>query len=216
MKARKALHEMELKKTGHNKFAGYYYFELGDFMLPAIKVFDDIGLAGYVSYEKEMAYLKIVDLEDNSEIVISSPMASAALKGAHDVQNLGAVQTYLRRYLWVTALEIVEHDALDSSKPNDSAKGHGVIKPTDGAKDSLTPEEKKVVKDIASTMVDYISAGDMATAAVFPDAAPLSAEQRVYLWTFFDSTQRRGMKAAKQQMAMQAAIDKRKETENGV
>jgi len=50
-------------------------------------------------------------------LVISSPMSTAALKGCHAVQNLGAVQTYLRRYLWVTALEIVEHDAIDSSKP---------------------------------------------------------------------------------------------------
>jgi hypothetical protein len=40
-------------------------------------------------------------------------MSSAALKGCHDVQNLGAVQTYLRRYLWVNAFEIVEHDALE-------------------------------------------------------------------------------------------------------
>jgi len=49
--------------------------------------------------------------------VITSPMSSAALKGCHDVQNLGAVQTYIRRYLWVTAMEIVEHDAIDSSEP---------------------------------------------------------------------------------------------------
>jgi hypothetical protein len=43
-------------------------------------------------------------------------MGSAALKGCHEVQNIGAVETYQRRYLWVTALEIVEHDALDSSE----------------------------------------------------------------------------------------------------
>jgi hypothetical protein len=43
-------------------------------------------------------------------------MSSAALKGCHEVQNLGAVQTYLRRYLWVAALEIVEHDAIDASE----------------------------------------------------------------------------------------------------
>jgi hypothetical protein len=42
-------------------------------------------------------------------------MSSAALKGCHDVQNLGAVQTYLRRYLWTNAFEIVEHDALDAT-----------------------------------------------------------------------------------------------------
>jgi len=54
-------------------------------------------------------------MEDNSKIEITSPMSSAALKGCHEVQNLGAVQTYIRRYLWVTAMEIVEHDAIDSS-----------------------------------------------------------------------------------------------------
>jgi hypothetical protein len=41
------------------------------------------------------------------------PMAEAALKGAHAIQNLGAVQTYMRRYLWVTAMEVVENDYLD-------------------------------------------------------------------------------------------------------
>jgi hypothetical protein len=31
------------------------------------------------------------------------------------VQNLGAVQTYLRRYLWTNCFELVEHDALDAT-----------------------------------------------------------------------------------------------------
>jgi hypothetical protein len=48
-------------------------------------------------------------------IEFKCPMSSAALKGCHEVQNLGAVQTYLRRYLWTNAFEIVEHDAIDSS-----------------------------------------------------------------------------------------------------
>jgi hypothetical protein len=37
------------------------------------------------------------------------------------VQNIGAVETYQRRYLWVTAMEIVEHDALDSSEGVDES-----------------------------------------------------------------------------------------------
>jgi hypothetical protein len=68
-----------------------------------------------ISYTNDMATLTIVDTTDGSKIEITSPMSSAALKGCHEVQNLGAVQTYIRRYLWVTALEIVEHDAIDSS-----------------------------------------------------------------------------------------------------
>jgi hypothetical protein len=44
-------------------------------------------------------------------------MAEANLKGTHPIQNLGAVETYQRRYLWMTAMEIVEHDILDASEP---------------------------------------------------------------------------------------------------
>lgn len=119
--ARMKLHSMELKKSGHNKFAGYNYFELADFVVPALKIFDELKLCGVVSFGKEVATLTIVDLEagegQQESITITSPMSSAALKGCHEVQNLGAVETYIRRYLWVAALEIVEHDALDSSEP---------------------------------------------------------------------------------------------------
>jgi hypothetical protein len=113
--ARIMLQNTQLKKSGHNKFAGYYYFELGDFLPDIQKICSKLGLCGMVSFTPEMAYLNIHDTEDGSFTTFTSPMSSAALKGCHDVQNLGAVQTYLRRYLWVNAFEIVEHDALDAT-----------------------------------------------------------------------------------------------------
>lgn len=126
MEARLKLQGTKLNKSGHNKFAGYKYFELGDF-LPAIQtIFAECGLCGVISYGKGEAWLTITDMEDGSSIVICSPMSSAALKGCHEVQNLGAVQTYIRRYLWVTAMEIVEHDVLDSTtgkKDNEQDEG---------------------------------------------------------------------------------------------
>jgi hypothetical protein len=113
--ARLALQNTQLVKSGHNKFAGYKYFELGDF-LPAIqKIFAELELCGIVSFGQELATLTITDIKDNSKVEITSPMSTAALKGCHEVQNLGAVQTYIRRYLWVAALEIVEHDVVDAS-----------------------------------------------------------------------------------------------------
>ena len=119
--ARIKLQNTELKKSGHNKFAGYKYFELGDF-LPAIQnICDKVGLCGLVSFNHDMAFLQIVDTEDGSSVMFTSPMSSAALKGCHDVQNLGAVQTYLRRYLWVNAFEIVEHDAIEPVTNPDEA-----------------------------------------------------------------------------------------------
>lgn len=132
--ARMKLQNTALKKSGHNKFAGYTYFELGDF-LPAIqKICDEMGLCGTVSFTPDMAYLTVYDTdsnEPNNFITFTSPMSSAALKGCHDVQNLGAVQTYLRRYLWVNAFEIVEHDALEplTGKEDPVKKPEPVAKP---------------------------------------------------------------------------------------
>lgn len=127
MQARIALQSKKLAKTGKNKFAGYNYFELADFLPTVQEIFAQIGLCGVVSYGKEEATLSIYNSEDPDDVIeVCSPMSSAALKGAHEIQNLGAVQTYLRRYLWVTAMEIVEHDALDAVLGSDepsSAKG---------------------------------------------------------------------------------------------
>lgn len=113
--ARLALQNTKLSKSGKNKFAGYEYFELGDFLPQIQKICADVGLCGAVSFNTDMAYLTIHDTDGEGFVTFTSPMSSAALKGCHDVQNLGAVQTYLRRYLWTNAFEIVEHDALDAT-----------------------------------------------------------------------------------------------------
>ena len=115
MQARVKILDTKLEKTGHNKFAGYKYFELGDFLPPAQRIFNDLGLCGVISYTVDYATLSITDTEDGSMIVITSPMATAQLKGAHDIQNLGACETYQRRYLWMTALEITESDPIDAA-----------------------------------------------------------------------------------------------------
>jgi hypothetical protein len=119
--ARIQLQNTKLSKSGKNKFAGYEYFELGDFLPSIQSICQKVGLCGVVSFNADMAYLTIYDTDggDSNFVTFTSPMSSAALKGCHDVQNLGAVQTYLRRYLWTNAFEIVEHDALDATTGDD-------------------------------------------------------------------------------------------------
>jgi hypothetical protein len=145
MAARMRLLETPLKKTGHNKFAGYYYFELGDFLPEIQKIFAGLGLCGIVSYGIEIATLTITDMEDNTSLVITSPMSSAALKGCHEVQNLGAVQTYIRRYLWVTALELVENDVLDAT--TGSVEPVKAKAPAPAAKPAAAPPAKIAGKE---------------------------------------------------------------------
>lgn len=113
--ARIAFHALPLKKSGHNTFAGYKYFELGDFVIPALRIFNDVGLCAVISFSETTASMHIVDVEDGSQIIIHSPMGSANLKGCHEIQNIGACETYSTRYLWTAALCIVEHDALEAT-----------------------------------------------------------------------------------------------------
>jgi len=113
--ARLSFHALPLKKSGENKFAGYKYFELADFLVPALKIFNDVGLCAVISFSETTASMHIVDVEDGSQVIIHSPMGSANLKGCHEIQNIGACETYSTRYLWTAALCIVEHDALDAT-----------------------------------------------------------------------------------------------------
>ena len=43
-KARVKLQNVELKKSGHNSFAGFKYFELGDFLPTVNSIFFELGL----------------------------------------------------------------------------------------------------------------------------------------------------------------------------
>jgi hypothetical protein len=138
MQARVKLQATEMKKSGLNKFAGYSYFELGDFIPHIQTIFNDIGLCGVVSFDATHATLCITDTEDGSQIVVTSPMAEANLKGAHPIQNLGAVLSYQRRYLWMAALEIVEHDIIDAS-PNNEASAKPVVRAAPKAEEKKAP-----------------------------------------------------------------------------
>jgi hypothetical protein len=115
IRARVALQGRSLNKSGNNKFAGYKYFELADFLPTVQAIFNDVGLCDVISFTEDVATMTIYDVEDGSSVVFTSPMGSANLKGCHMVQNIGAVETYQRRYLYTVAMAIVEHDALDAT-----------------------------------------------------------------------------------------------------
>lgn len=116
-KVRRLLAEADLKKSGHNKFANFHYFELSDFLPKITELLDEYGLCSEMSFGKEEAVLTIYNSENPDEKMrFTSPMSTAAVaKNGNEVQNLGAVQTYLRRYLYVAAFEIVENDGLDAA-----------------------------------------------------------------------------------------------------
>jgi hypothetical protein len=190
------LQNAPLKKSGHNKFAGYSYFELGDFIPTINSIFNDVGLCGVVSYDSEIASLTITDIDDGTNIIITSPMAEANLKGCHPIQNLGAVETYTRRYLWVTAMEIVEHDALDSSAPIKEEKI--IITPTQGAMDSIPEDEQVYLKELAMDLIALCENEEPKVAWVKLEKENLDDQQKIALWTLLPSKVRAALKKAKE------------------
>lgn len=113
--ARHELSKANLKKTGHNSYGGWFYYELGDFIPTVHKLFDEVGLCGVVTFE-ETATLTIHNSEDGSFIEFATPIVYAEAAKGQPIQMLGSTHTYLRRYLWLMAMELVESDTVDAEE----------------------------------------------------------------------------------------------------
>lgn len=205
MQARIALQSRQLIKTGHNKFAGYKYFELADFLPVAQEIFESFGLCGLVSFTAEVATMRIIDLDDGGELTITSPMGSAALKGVHEVQNIGAVETYQRRYLWVAALEIVEHDALDASAgAEDQPKAQkderpkkqrsGTMADVKATMPQPSAEEAAYFAELASVLVDAHDPENDTSVFEILEGENLDSDQKIHLWALLPSHVRSAIK----------------------
>lgn len=156
--ARVELQEMNLKKSGHNKFAGFTYYTLEDF-LPAINIIcNNVGLFTAISFDKEYATLRIYDTDDIDKFIeYKSPMKEIEQKGCNAIQNLGSVQSYSRRYLYLTAFEIVENDFSDAVLGSDNNKRISSNNITNGTKSQINILAKQYAELAEKTMDDVMN-----------------------------------------------------------
>lgn len=174
--ARHELVNSGIKKTGHNKFGGWYYYELGDFIPTVHKIFDAVGLCGVVTFG-EMAMLTVYDTDDGSSVQFFSPIVYAENSKGQAIQVLGSTHTYLRRYLWLLAMEITESDQIDSQQQEEkpvkiekpAAKPPKVIEgKSDGSKDD-GEWFMRITAEHGCTMEQWVTAVE--------DAAEIALEQ---------------------------------------
>ena len=131
-----------IKKSGKNKFAGFEYFELSDFIPAVSKIFDMAGLCGVVRFTDTEASLTVYDADGDGSIVFTSPLVMAENAKGQAIQSLGSTHTYFRRYLWLLAMDIVEVDLVDAAAP---------VEPVKKAK----PVESKPVKTVQGADRDW-------------------------------------------------------------
>ena len=116
---KKDLMGVEIKKSGENKFAGFKYHELSDFLSEIVKLNQTHGVNDTIRIDPttQTAVLRLTsvdDKEDYTETVV--PYVEAQMTSKTDpIQRMGATITYMRRYLYMTAYAIQENDTVDAA-----------------------------------------------------------------------------------------------------
>ena len=128
-----------ITKSGKNMQLKSKYFELDDIVPIAMPLFHEQNLIPMVNFTKDDAAMTILDMTDpQTTIVFTAPMREWLGNAAvTPVQALGATETYMRRYLYQQALDIVEADEMEN-RPTTA--------PAPAPKAPPTPEQREVVK----------------------------------------------------------------------
>jgi len=114
--------ESNLKKSGENKFAGFKYYELCDFLPQIIKLCDKYKVCTIVSFNENAATLRAYDcekIEKDNFVEASTPIEKLEIRGSNSIQAIGGMQTYMRRYLYMLMFDITESDQFDAISGND-------------------------------------------------------------------------------------------------
>ena len=220
-KVKKELSERELKKSGRNDFSGFSYYELGDFLPSIIELCNKYGLFTKINFEKhysiknistneintnteyqldgDVAVLTIIntDKPDEKEIY-SCDVKELNLKGANSIQNYGGIQTYLRRYLYMNAFDIVEADMFDSTefekkKRKKAEKGDLEIL-VESCKTAFKEANDKVKAEIGNTMktLGYESFGALSKAQNKNDIVALATTLKIEIPQSLQEKKQRG------------------------
>lgn len=141
LNVQKNLEKRTFKKTGHNSYSNFDYFELEDILPGIIEecVKEDLLLS--FSFSHDSAVLKIRDAKEGTLIEsnrVEVPQLKELNKGMNIVQSYGAYITYLKRYLLLNTFLICEESYIDS----DSAV---LQKPRKKSQSSQIDDEKQNV-----------------------------------------------------------------------
>ena len=117
-----------LKKSGKNKSAGFEYFELSDFLPKLNELMLEENINDIFKIEDGIAKLILIKAEEIQEYTIPFVLFDTPcfkrenrdtgeiyeVKSMQDIQYLGALNTYYKRYLYLNAFGITDGDVINS------------------------------------------------------------------------------------------------------
>ena len=137
------LQNAKLKKSGKNKFAGFDYFELADFLPKLNELMLEEGVNDRFYIKDDYATLELQKGEEINTytmpfVLFETPLTYKKDKAGNfiknkegdyiqvpsmqDIQYLGALNTYYKRYLYLNAFGITDGEGIDSMNNNDLSK----------------------------------------------------------------------------------------------
>lgn len=116
-KGKKIFLEAGIKPTGRNSFQKYNYFEMKDIEPTLLRVCEELQISTRFVFSSTSANLIIRDEEDGIEVYDSLPLPEVKVvdDARKAMQEIGSIQTYAMRYLYIQAFEIVVTDTIDNN-----------------------------------------------------------------------------------------------------
>ena len=165
--AREMFLNSNVKKTGVNRYAEFKYFTLEDIIPEKQRIFKELGLVDTISFTDTNAVLTLHNTDNPGEsIEFTSPTEDDESLIKNPIQKLGAVETYVRRYLYMLMLDIVESDTVDAVSGKTDPDTGKAAEPKKSNRPA-TPEQREEVKkdlineggDATSTQIKAIKNG---------------------------------------------------------
>ncbi len=160
LKARAMFLESDVQKTGKNMHLSFKYFELDDIVPTATRIFSEVGLIPVVNFTSDIATMTVVNTDNPEEVIpfvapfnqIAPIVSNAGKQATNEMQALGSSITYMRRYLYMIALDICESDSFDANV------GKPVAAPQTAPTPPATPEQRQEVKQELTAPEDNATA----------------------------------------------------------
>lgn len=128
--ARSWIYESKLAKTG-TVTGRFRYFDRPDFMPLIIRANQMYGICSYIDlsgvdgFRGQGRLILCCSDRPEEQITFSMPAGSCSTKGSQ-IQDVGALVTYMSRYLYIMAYEISESDPVDWSNSNNISREYAV------------------------------------------------------------------------------------------
>ena len=160
------LQNAKLKKSGKNKSAGFDYFELADFLPKLNELMLEEQVNDLFNIDDGKATLTLIKGEERQVysmpfVLFETPVFKRSnqdgevfeVKSMQDIQYLGALNTYYKRYLYLNAFGITDGDIIDAMDNNSQE-----VKAENKTERKATPNQVKKVKELVtdiSKMLEY-------------------------------------------------------------